>query len=43
MAKTRKPSTARTPPTPSDSHGEIEVWIRSAMRICSPSSIDWTN
>ena len=36
MAKTRKPSTARTPPTPSDSHAEIEVWIRSAMPDLQP-------
>ena len=36
MAKTRKPSTARTPPPPSDSHADIEVWIRSAMPDLQP-------
>ena len=36
MAKTRKPSTARTPPTPLDSHAEIEKWLRSAMPDLQP-------
>ena len=30
MAKSQKPSTARKPPEPSDSHAEIEQWIRDA-------------
>jgi hypothetical protein len=28
MAKQRKPNTVRTPPVPSDSHAEIDDWIR---------------
>ena len=36
MARARKASTARTPPTPSDSHAEIEQWIRSAMPDLQP-------
>nr|WP_163500437.1 DUF1801 domain-containing protein [Halomonas socia] len=28
MAKARKPYTARQPPTPSDSHADIEEWIQ---------------
>jgi hypothetical protein len=31
MAKLRKPATARKPPVPSDSHADIEDWIRRAM------------
>jgi hypothetical protein len=31
MAKARKPGAARTPPVPSDSHAEIEDWIRRVM------------
>jgi hypothetical protein len=31
MMKTRKPSTARKPPEPSDSHDEIEDWIRRGV------------
>jgi hypothetical protein len=31
MAKPRKPNTARKPPVPSDSHTEIEDWIRRVM------------
>ena len=36
MAKSRKPSTARKPPEPSDSHAEIEQWIRSVMPDLHP-------
>lgn len=28
MVKARKPNTARKPPTPSDSHADIDDWIR---------------
>jgi hypothetical protein len=31
MAKTRKPYTARKPPVPSDSHADIEDWIRRGV------------
>ena len=31
MAKPRKPTTTRTPPVPSESHAEIEDWIRRVM------------
>jgi hypothetical protein len=36
MAKSRKPGTARKPPEPSDSHAEIELWIRSVMPDLQP-------
>jgi hypothetical protein len=29
MAKPRKPNAARKPPVPSDSHADIEDWIRA--------------
>jgi hypothetical protein len=36
MAKTPKPSTARKPPVPSDSHADIEDWIRRVMPDLHP-------
>ncbi len=36
MAKTRKPNTTRKPPVPSESHAEIEEWIRSQMPDLQP-------
>jgi hypothetical protein len=36
MAKSREPSTARKPPVPSDSHGEIEDWIQRVMPDLHP-------
>ncbi len=36
MPKTRKPSTTRRPPEPSDSHAEIEDWIRRVMPDLHP-------
>jgi hypothetical protein len=36
MAKSRKPRVARKPPEPSDSHAEIEDWIRSVMPDLHP-------
>ena len=36
MAKTRKPSTARRPPVPSDSHADIEDWIARVMPDLHP-------
>jgi hypothetical protein len=36
MAKTRKPSSARKPPVPSDSHADIEDWIRRVMPDLHP-------
>jgi hypothetical protein len=36
MAKTRKPISARTPPVPSDSHADIEDWIRRVMPDLQP-------
>jgi hypothetical protein len=36
MPKTRKPVTARKPPVPSDSHAEIEDWIRRVMPDLHP-------
>jgi len=36
MGKTRKPITARRPPVPSDSHAEIEDWIRRVMPDLHP-------
>lgn len=36
MPKARKPGTARKPPEPSDSHAEIEQWMRSVMPDLQP-------
>ena len=36
MAKSRKPSAARKPPAPSDSHADIENWIRRVMPDLCP-------
>ena len=36
MPKTRKPNTTRKPPEPSDSHAEIEDWIRRVMPDLHP-------
>src|SRR5215212_4415776 len=36
MAKTRKPTSARTPPVPSDSHADVEDWIRRVMPDLQP-------
>lgn len=36
MAKPRKPNTARKPPVPSDSHADIEDWIRRVMPDLHP-------
>jgi hypothetical protein len=36
MAKARKADTARKPPVPSDSHAEIEAWIRRVMPDLHP-------
>ena len=36
MAKRRKPGAARTPPEPTDSHAEIDDWIRSVMPDLQP-------
>lgn len=36
MPKSRKPGTARKPPEPSDSHAEIEQWLRSQMPDLHP-------
>ena len=36
MAKTRKPNATRKPPVPSESHAEIEDWIRSQMPDLQP-------
>ena len=36
MAKSRKPGTVRKPPEPSESHAEIEQWMRSAMPDLQP-------
>jgi hypothetical protein len=36
MAKERKPNTARKAPVPSDSHTEIEDWIRRVMPDLHP-------
>ena len=40
MAKARKPSTARKPPEPSDSHTDIEDWIRRVMPDLHPT-VKW--
>jgi hypothetical protein len=36
MAKARKPNAARRPPAPTDSHAEIEDWIRRVMPDLHP-------
>ena len=36
MAKPRKPSTARKPPVPADSHADIEDWIGRVMPDLHP-------
>ena len=36
MPKTRKPNTTRKPPEPSDSHAEIDDWIRRVMPDLHP-------
>jgi hypothetical protein len=36
MAKPRKPNAARKPPVPSDSHADIEDWIRHVMPDLQP-------
>ena len=36
MAKSRKPTTARKPPVPSDSHADIEDWIKRVMPDLHP-------
>ena len=36
MAKLRKPDAARKPPVPSDSHADIEDWIRGLMPDLHP-------
>jgi len=36
MAKSRKPISARKPPTPSDSHADIEDWTRRVMPDLQP-------
>jgi hypothetical protein len=36
MAKQRKPETAREPPVPSESHTDIEDWIRRVMPDLHP-------
>ena len=36
MGNPRKPSTARKPPVPSDSHADIEDWIRRVMPDLHP-------
>jgi hypothetical protein len=36
MGNPRKPSTARKPPAPSDSHADIEDWIRRVMPDLHP-------
>ena len=36
MAKLRKPNATRKPPVPSDSHADIEDWIRRVMPELNP-------
>jgi hypothetical protein len=36
MERSRKPNTTRKPPVPSDSHAEIEDWIRRVMPDLNP-------
>lgn len=40
MAKPRKPNTARKPPVSSDSHTDIEAWIRRVMPDLHPI-VEW--
>jgi hypothetical protein len=40
MVKSRKASTARKPPEPSDSHAQIEQWIRAVMPDLHPI-VNW--
>jgi hypothetical protein len=40
MKKSRKPSTARKPPVPSDSHADIEDWIGRGMPELNPI-VEW--
>jgi hypothetical protein len=40
MGKSRKPGTVRKPPVPSDSHAEIEDWIRRVMPDLHPI-VEW--
>jgi hypothetical protein len=42
MAKPRKPSTTRKPPVPSDSHVDIEDWIRRVMLKSTTFRTAWT-
>ena len=37
MGKSRKPTTSRKPPEPSDSHAEIDDWIRRVMPDLHPT------
>jgi hypothetical protein len=48
MKKSRKPNTTRKPPVPSDSHAEIEDWLRRVMPDLNPivthldrAALDW--
>ena len=36
MTKSRRPGTTRVPPEPSDSHAEVEQWIRRVMPDLHP-------
>lgn len=36
MKQQRKPNTSRKPPVPSDSHAEVEAWIRHVMPGLNP-------
>lgn len=36
MKQPRKPNTSRKPPVPSDSHAEVEAWIRHVMPGLNP-------
>ena len=36
MKQPRKPNTSRKPPVPSDSHAEVEAWIRHVMPALNP-------
>jgi hypothetical protein len=40
MMKQRKPNTTRKPPAPSDSHADIEDWIRRVMPDLNPI-VEW--
>jgi hypothetical protein len=43
MDKSRKPTSARKPPVPSESHADIDDWIRRVMPDLHPLSSGWTN